>query len=84
MVRLQSKVRLRKKIFNEIFFTFLYTKCINRFGFSEFNSDTYGPIAFKAVASLVGLSDDPEIRTMAEIVMNLQMFDHIIGSKGQR
>ena len=79
MVRLQSKVRLRKKCN-----VFHLSKCTNRFGFSEFNSDTYGPIAFKAVASLVGLSDDPEIRTMAEIVMNLQMFDHIIGSKGQR
>ncbi len=55
-----------------------------RFGFSEFNSDTYGPIALKAVASVVGLADDPEIRSKAEKVLNLQLFDQIIGSKGNR
>ena len=56
----------------------------NRFGFSEFNSDTYAPIAFKALVSVVGLSKDPEIKKLAENVMNLQMFDHIIGSKRRR
>ena len=55
-----------------------------RFGFSEFNSDTYAPIAYKAIASVVGLAEDPDIKTLAEIVMNLQMFDHIIGSKRKR
>ena len=56
----------------------------NRFGFSEFNSDTYAPIAFKALVSVVGLSKDPEVKKLAEDVMNLQMFDHIIGSKSKR
>ena len=55
-----------------------------RFGFSEFNSDTYAPIAYKAIAALVGLSENPEIQILAEMVMNLQLFDHIIGSKGRR
>ena len=36
------------------------------------------------MASVVGLSNDPEIQKLAEMVMNLQLFDHIIGSKGQR
>lgn len=56
----------------------------SRFGFSEFNSDTYAPIAFKAMVSVAGLSKDPEVKRLAEKVMNLQMFDHIIGSKEQR
>ena len=56
----------------------------NRFGFSEFNSDTYAPIAFKGIAAIVGLSDNPELKKIAEMVMNLQLFDHIIGSKGER
>ena len=59
--------------------SFLY-----RFGFSEFNSDTYAPIAFKGIAAIVGLSDYPELKKIAEMVMNLQLFDHIIGSKGER
>ena len=57
---------------------------VYRFGFSEFNSDTYAPIAYKAIAALVGLSENPEIQILAEMVMNLQLFDHIIGSKGRR
>ena len=56
----------------------------HRFGFSEFNSDTYAPIAFKGIAAIVGLSDNPELKKIAEMVMNLQLFDHIIGSKGER
>jgi hypothetical protein len=56
----------------------------NRFGFSEFNSDTYGPIGFKALAAVVGLAEDPETRLLATMVMNLQMFDHIIGSHQRR
>ena len=56
----------------------------NRFGFAEFNSDTYAPISFKAIASVVALAEDSEIKKMAEMVMNLQLFDHIIGSQGRR
>ena len=56
----------------------------SRFGFSEFNSDTYAPIAFKAIASIVGLSEDPEVRNLASMVANLQIFDHILGTKGKR
>ena len=36
------------------------------------------------MVSVAGLSKDPEIKRLAEKVMNLQMFDHIIGSKEQR
>ena len=32
----------------------------------------------------MGLSENPEIQILAEMVMNLQLFDHIIGSKGRR
>ena len=56
----------------------------DRFGFSEFNSDTYAGITFWAISSIVGLSEDPEIKKLDEMVMNLQLFDHIIGSKGKR
>lgn len=55
-----------------------------RFGFSEFNSDTYGPIAFKAVASVVALAENKEVKMKASMVMNLQIFDQILGSKGRR
>lgn len=53
-----------------------------RFGFSEFNSDTYGPIAYDSLSTLVVLSPDEDIRLLAKTVMILQEFDHIIGSKG--
>ena len=33
---------------------------------------------------VASLSKDPEVKRLAEKVMNLQMFDHIIGSKEQR
>ena len=36
------------------------------------------------MATLVGLSEDSELKQLAEMVMNLQLFDHIIGSKGGR
>ena len=36
------------------------------------------------MVSVAGLSKDPEVKRLAEKVMNLQMFDHIIGSKEQR
>lgn len=55
-----------------------------RYGFSEFNSDTYGPIAYKALASVAALAPDEDIKTKAQMVMNLQHFDHIIGSTGSR
>lgn len=55
-----------------------------RFGFSEFNSDTYGPIAFKALASVVALAEDDQVKLKASMVMNLQIFDQILGSKGRR
>ena len=75
---LGSKKNSKSKIYC-INFTFF-----QRFGFSEFNSDTYAPIAFKGMAALVGLSEDSELKQLAEMVMNLQLFDHIIGSKGRR
>ena len=36
------------------------------------------------MVSVAGLSKDPEVKRLAEKVMNLQMFDHIIGSKEKR
>lgn len=56
----------------------------DRYGFSEYNSDTYGPIAYKAVLVLAGLSPDEDIRTRARIVQSLMELDHIIGSKEDR
>ena len=79
VVSLHKKFSISKSIVStfKIHFSF-------RFGFSEFNSDTYAPIAFKGMATLVGLSEDSELKQLAEMVMNLQLFDHIIGSKGGR
>jgi hypothetical protein len=51
-----------------------------RFGFSEFNSDTYGPIAYDAVLSLSGLSPDEDVKTRARMVQTLMELDHIMGS----
>ena len=70
--------------FHSIYRNFMMKSFWHRFGFSEFNSDTYAPIAFKGIAAIVGLSDNPELKKIAEMVMNLQLFDHIIGSKGER
>ena len=55
-----------------------------RFGFSEFNSDTYAPISFKGIAPLASLSDDNEIKKLAEMVLTLQLFDFLHSSKGGR
>ena len=55
-----------------------------RFGFSEFNSDTYAPIAFKGIAPLASLSDDNDIKKLAEMVLTLQLFDFLLSSKGGR
>ena len=54
------------------------------YGFSEFNSDTYGPIAYKAVVAVAGCAPDAEMRAQARVVMNLQLFDHILGSHGAK
>ncbi|XP_023329809.1 uncharacterized protein LOC111702375 isoform X2 [Eurytemora carolleeae] len=53
-----------------------------KYGFSEFNSDTYGPIAYKALVSVVACAPDQDVREKASIVMNLQLYDHILGSHG--
>ena len=55
-----------------------------RFGFSEFNSDTYGPIAYEALITLSVLSPDEDIRTAAKGVQTLMEFDHIMASLGDR
>ena len=55
-----------------------------RFGFSEFNSDTYGPIAYEAVLTLSGLSPDEDVRIMSQGVQMLMEFDHILASRGDR
>ena len=55
-----------------------------RFGFSEFNSDTYGPISYDSLSTLVVLSPDEDIRVMSKMVMTLLEFDHVIGSKGDQ
>ena len=49
-----------------------------KYGFSEFNSDTYGPIAFKAVVALVGCAQDQEVKDLANVVMNLQVINSVI------
>ena len=55
-----------------------------RFGFSEFNSDTYGPIALNSVLALVALSPDEEVRTRARMVATMQMVDMVLGSDEDR
>ena len=55
-----------------------------RFGYSEFNSDTYGPVAYKALLPVSVLAPDEEIRMLAKGVQTLQEFDHIIGSRGTK
>lgn len=55
-----------------------------RFGFAEFNSDTYGPIAYEALITLPVLAPDEDIRILAKGVQHLLEFDHIIGSLGDR
>ena len=32
-----------------------------RFGFSEYNADTYGPIAFAPLVTVAALAPDPEV-----------------------
>ena len=56
----------------------------SRFGFSEFNSDTYGPIAMNPVLALAALSPDLDIRERARMVANLQMIDMVLGSNEDR
>ena len=51
-----------------------------RFGFSEYNSDTYAPIAFNALVTVAGSAPDEDIRTLATIITYLQLFDWIIGA----
>merc|ERR1711976_469825 len=46
-----------------------------KYGFSEYNSDTYGPIAYKALESLVGCTMEDNVHQLATIVMNLQLYD---------
>ena len=51
-----------------------------RFGFSEYNSDTYAPIAFDALVTVAGSAPDEDIRTLATIITYLQLFDWILGA----
>ena len=51
-----------------------------RFGFSEYNSDTYAPIAFNPVVTVAGIAPDNDIKSLATIITYLQLFDWIIGS----
>ena len=51
-----------------------------RFGFSEYNSDTYAPIAFNALVTVAGSAPDEDIRTLATIITYLQLFDWVIGA----
>ena len=51
-----------------------------RLGFSEYNSDTYAPIAFNPVVTVAGIGPDDDIRTLATIVTYLQLFDWILAS----
>ena len=46
-----------------------------RFGFSEYNSDTYAPIAFNPLVTVAGIARDEDIRTLAAIVTILQLMD---------
>ncbi len=55
-----------------------------RFGWSEFNSDTYGPIAFKALESVAVCADDLGTQLKSWSRINLHIFDHIIGSRYDR
>ena len=34
-----------------------------RFGFSEYNADTYGPISFAPLVTVAALAPDPEVPT---------------------
>ena len=51
-----------------------------RFGFSEYNSDTYAPIAFNPLVTVAGIGADADIRTLATITLYLQLFDWILAS----
>ena len=51
-----------------------------RFGFAEYNSDTYSPIAFNPLVTVAGIAADNDIKTMATIIVYLQMFDWIFAS----
>ena len=39
-----------------------------RFGFSEFNSDTYGPYSYNSLLALVGLAPDVDIQKRARMI----------------
>ena len=51
-----------------------------RFGFSEYNSDTYAPIAFNPLVTVAGIGPDDDIRDLATIIVYLQLFDWVLGS----
>ena len=51
-----------------------------RFGFSEYNSDTYAPIAFNLLVTVAGIGPDNDIRDLATIIVYLQLFDWVLGS----
>merc|ERR1719500_1906367 len=51
-----------------------------RFGFSEYNSDTYAPIAFDALVTVAGIAPDDDIRTLASIISFLQLYDWTLAS----
>ncbi len=55
-----------------------------RFGFSEFNSDTYAPIAYKAVVAVSALAPDADIQRRAQMIQHLMEMDHITGSRETR
>ena len=51
-----------------------------RFGFSEYNSDTYAPIAYVPLVTVAALAPDQEVKTLAEMISFLQLFDWILAS----
>jgi hypothetical protein len=51
-----------------------------RFGFSEYNADTYGPIAYAPLITVAALAPDPEVATLARMVATLQLFDWALAS----
>lgn len=56
-----------------------------RFGFSEYNADTYAPIAYNPLVTVAALAPDKEVKTLAEMITFLQLFDWILSAhKGEK
>ena len=45
-----------------------------RFGFSEYNADTYGPISFAPLVTVAALAPDPEVPPAQSVYFLFSLF----------